>query len=99
MVLEDADGKCTCTPNDIFRIRLYCQYLYISLTEALKKMPLGKKWLECCEYSITVMKELGYDFIHRSRTISSKQVLCKFCTSVDLLIPKKKSPTILSKVK
>lgn len=37
-------------------------------------MPLGKKWLECCEYSITVMKELGYDFIHRSRTMSSKHL-------------------------
>ena len=75
MVLEDADRKCTCTPNDIFRIRLHCQYLYISLTEALKHMPLGKKWLECCEYSITVMKDLGYDFITRSRTISSKHLI------------------------
>ena len=38
-------------------------------------MPSGKKWLECCEHSISAMSALGHDFINRSRTMSGRHLL------------------------
>ena len=76
MVLEDADGKSSCEPNDIFRIRVHCQCLHSALIEALKIMHIGKKWLDCCEHSTNMMISLGHDFIHLSRTASTRNLLC-----------------------
>ena len=44
-VLEDANGKCACTPNDMFRMRLHCQCMCLSLIDALDNMNKGKKWI------------------------------------------------------
>ena len=75
--LEDADGKCACSVNGIFRMRLHYQHTCLSLINDLEKMPNGKKWIDLCEHSIVIMPSLGCNFITRSRASSSKHLSCR----------------------
>ena len=75
----------------------------LALAHALEHMSNGKKWMECCEHSISVMSSLGFTFITRSRTLSSKHLMYRqnddcFPNPLSPRISKKKAdPPIFSK--